>query len=92
MLCARVGNVVSLKDNGVSQDVPQKPAVLFVCLGNICRSPLAEAAFRAEVVASMSKLTPPAPVTGMWANHLIGALRPWQSDTASTSACIAHDR
>ncbi|MDC7784961.1 protein-tyrosine phosphatase [Rhodoplanes tepidamans] len=27
---------------------PEKPAVLFVCLGNICRSPLAEAAFRAE--------------------------------------------
>jgi len=25
-----------------------KPAVLFVCLGNICRSPLAEAAFRQE--------------------------------------------
>lgn len=25
-----------------------KPAVLFVCLGNICRSPLAEAAFKAE--------------------------------------------
>ncbi|RAI44502.1 low molecular weight protein-tyrosine-phosphatase [Rhodoplanes roseus] len=25
----------------------QQPAVLFVCLGNICRSPLAEAAFRA---------------------------------------------
>lgn len=24
----------------------EKPAVLFVCLGNICRSPLAEAAFR----------------------------------------------
>ena len=24
-----------------------RPAVLFVCLGNICRSPLAEAAFRA---------------------------------------------
>ena len=23
-----------------------KPRVLFVCLGNICRSPLAEAAFR----------------------------------------------
>ena len=30
--------------------MPRKPAVLFVCLGNICRSPLAEAAFRAEVV------------------------------------------
>ncbi len=28
--------------------MPQTPAVLFVCLGNICRSPLAEAAFRAE--------------------------------------------
>ena len=27
---------------------PDRPAVLFVCLGNICRSPLAEAAFRAE--------------------------------------------
>ncbi|WOJ89867.1 low molecular weight protein-tyrosine-phosphatase [Methylocapsa polymorpha] len=26
-----------------------KPAILFVCLGNICRSPLAEAAFRVEV-------------------------------------------
>ena len=26
-----------------------KPAVLFVCLGNICRSPLAEAAFRHEL-------------------------------------------
>jgi protein-tyrosine phosphatase len=25
-----------------------KPAILFVCLGNICRSPLAEAAFRRE--------------------------------------------
>jgi protein-tyrosine phosphatase len=25
------------------------PSVLFVCLGNICRSPLAEGAFRAEV-------------------------------------------
>jgi protein-tyrosine phosphatase len=25
-----------------------EPSVLFVCLGNICRSPLAEAAFRAE--------------------------------------------
>jgi protein-tyrosine phosphatase len=50
MVCARVGNIVSLKDQGGSQDVPRKPAALFVCLGNICRSPLAEAAFRAEVV------------------------------------------
>jgi len=28
--------------------VTGKPAVLFVCLGNICRSPLAEAALKAE--------------------------------------------
>ncbi|GJD69560.1 low molecular weight protein-tyrosine-phosphatase [Methylobacterium gnaphalii] len=30
----------------------RKPAVLFVCLGNICRSPLAEAAFRREAERS----------------------------------------
>ncbi|MDR3528786.1 MAG: low molecular weight phosphotyrosine protein phosphatase [Rhizomicrobium sp.] len=29
----------------------KNPAVLFVCLGNICRSPLAEAAFRTEAAA-----------------------------------------
>src|SRR3546814_19581946 len=28
-----------------------KAAVLFVCLGNICRSPLAEAAFRREAAS-----------------------------------------
>ena len=28
--------------------MPAKLSVLFVCMGNICRSPLAEAAFRAE--------------------------------------------
>jgi len=33
---------------------PEKPAILFVCLGNICRSPLAEAAFR--MVASKTGL------------------------------------
>jgi protein-tyrosine phosphatase len=31
-----------------SPGMRMKPAVLFVCLGNICRSPMAEAAFRAE--------------------------------------------
>jgi len=30
----------------------RRPRVLFVCLGNICRSPLAEAAFRAEAAAA----------------------------------------
>ncbi len=32
----------------MSRESPHRPAVLFVCLGNICRSPLAKAAFRAE--------------------------------------------
>ncbi|MBS0473605.1 MAG: low molecular weight phosphotyrosine protein phosphatase [Proteobacteria bacterium] len=35
-----------------------EPAVLFVCLGNICRSPLAEAAFRHEAaLAGLNVLT-----------------------------------
>ena len=34
-----------------------EPAVLFVCLGNICRSPLAEAAFRAEAARAGLKVT-----------------------------------
>ena len=29
-----------------------RPAILFVCLGNICRSPMAEGAFRAAVQAA----------------------------------------
>jgi protein-tyrosine phosphatase len=33
-------------EGGIGKVRPVKPAVLFVCLGNICRSPLAEAAFR----------------------------------------------
>ncbi len=35
----------------------REPAVLFVCLGNICRSPLAEAAFRAEAAKAGLKVT-----------------------------------
>lgn len=31
---------------------PSSPSVLFVCLGNICRSPLAEAALRLEAEAA----------------------------------------
>ena len=60
-----------------------------VSLGNICRSLLAEAAFRAEVVRIGLDVEVD---FARQANHLIGALRPWHSDTASTSACIAHDR
>lgn len=35
----------------------REPAVLFVCLGNICRSPMAEGAFRAEAARAGLALT-----------------------------------
>jgi len=36
----------------MSSETSQKPGVLFVCLGNICRSPMAEGAFRAAAEKS----------------------------------------
>jgi len=50
-----------VEGNAVSQ-----PAVLFVCLGNICRSPLAEAAFRAEAVKAGLAVTIDSAGTGGW--------------------------
>jgi protein-tyrosine phosphatase len=41
-------------------------AVLFVCLGNICRSPLAEAAFRAELRGRGLTLNVDSAGTGGW--------------------------
>ena len=46
--------------------MPAKPAVLFVCLGNICRSPLAEAAFRAAADAAGLAATIDSAGTGDW--------------------------
>lgn len=43
-----------------------QPSVLFVCLGNICRSPLAEAALRAEAVAAGLALSIDSAGTGAW--------------------------
>jgi protein-tyrosine phosphatase len=43
-----------------------KPAVLFVCLGNICRSPLAEAAFRAEAKKRGLEVTVDSAGVGDW--------------------------
>lgn len=43
-----------------------QPAVLFVCLGNICRSPLAEAAFRREMERSGTQLSVDSAGTGRW--------------------------
>ena len=41
-------------------------AVLFVCLGNICRSPLAEAAFRREAKAAGLEILIDSAGTGDW--------------------------
>jgi protein-tyrosine phosphatase len=43
-----------------------KPSVLFVCLGNICRSPLAEAAFRAEAKRIALEVDIDSAGTGGW--------------------------
>ncbi|MBO9623417.1 MAG: low molecular weight phosphotyrosine protein phosphatase [Sphingomonas sp.] len=43
-----------------------KPAVLFVCLGNICRSPLAEGAFRARAQAAGLDVDADSAGTGEW--------------------------
>ena len=43
-----------------------KPAVLFVCLGNICRSPLAEAAFRVEAERAGLDVEVDSAGTGGW--------------------------
>jgi protein-tyrosine phosphatase len=43
-----------------------QPALLFVCLGNICRSPLAEAAMRAELAAAGLDWVVESAGTGDW--------------------------
>jgi protein-tyrosine phosphatase len=42
------------------------PAILFVCLGNICRSPLAEAAFRARAAHAGIEVQADSAGTGGW--------------------------
>lgn len=43
-----------------------RPAILFVCLGNICRSPLAEAAFRLAAERANLDVTVDSAGTGDW--------------------------
>ncbi len=43
-----------------------QPSVLFVCLGNICRSPLAEAAFRDAAMRAGMAVTVDSAGTGDW--------------------------
>jgi protein-tyrosine phosphatase len=46
--------------------MPDTPAVLFVCLGNICRSPLAEAAFRRAAEEAGLQVEIDSAGTGNW--------------------------
>lgn len=43
-----------------------RPAILFVCLGNICRSPLAEAAFRVRAAEAGLDVAVDSAGTGAW--------------------------
>lgn len=43
-----------------------RPSLLFVCLGNICRSPLAEGAFRARALAAGLDVEADSAGTGEW--------------------------
>jgi len=45
---------------------PSRPAILFVCLGNICRSPLAEAAFRQAALKAGLDVEVESAGTGAW--------------------------
>jgi protein-tyrosine phosphatase len=44
----------------------RKPAILFVCLGNICRSPLAEAAFKSAAEDAGLAIMADSAGTGNW--------------------------
>ena len=60
-------------------------AVLFVCLGNICRSPLAEAAFRREAEARGLMVRVDSAGTGDW--HVGEAPDPRACATAQRHGC-----
>jgi len=72
-------------------DVNVKPAVLFVCLGNICRSPLAEEAFRREAARIGLDAEVDSAGTGDW--HIGRAPDPRaQAVAVRNGANIAHLR
>jgi len=66
-----------------------KPAVLFVCLGNICRSPLAEAAFRkAAADAGIEAIADSAGTAGY---HIGSPPDPRSIDTAASEGIDISD-
>ena len=62
-----------------------QPSILFVCLGNICRSPLAEAALRVEADRAGLALTVDSAGTGDW--HVDCPPDP-RAQRQALSACI----
>jgi protein-tyrosine phosphatase len=69
----------------------QQPAILFVCLGNICRSPLAEAAFRRAALEAGLNIQADSAGTGDW--HVGKAPDPRAIATARRHGCdITHYR
>ena len=65
----RVHERAKARKNGAAlwgETMADKLAVLFVCLGNICRSPLAEAAFRRELKAIGLEAEADSAGTGDW--------------------------
>ena len=50
----------------VAPDASFRPSILFVCLGNICRSPLAELAMRVEAAENGLDLSIDSAGTGDW--------------------------
>lgn len=61
-------------------ETPSTPSVLFVCLGNICRSPLAEAALRREAETAGLDIEVDSAGTGSW--HIGKAPDPRSCDEA----------
>lgn len=68
-----------------------RPSVLFVCLGNICRSPMAEGAFRAAADAAGLEVLVDSAGTGDW--HIGNPPDPRaQTEAASHGVSISHLR
>ena len=66
-----------------------KPSVLFVCLGNICRSPLAEAAFRHEAAKAGLTVGIDSAGTGDW--HIGSPPDPRAQDVARKAGIAIAD-
>src|ERR1700741_550040 len=62
---SQVGGLMTVPLRPIAEPM-EKPALLFVCLGNICRSPLAEAAFRKAATAGGLDAEVDSAGTGDW--------------------------